>query len=499
MGCHSIRKAIGGAVTAAFVALLLPGTALAERPLTYGEVLEGAIANNPTVGRADLTRDAAEAAVMGANGVFDPALRLNGNYGRSQSRGFFQGFPFKSNSTSWDIGAGLTQTAPTGTTISAQTTLDRNLSTFTSEFGGLATTETQQDFYTSNANITISQQLLRGLTLSYNMQTVTRAQDSLDIAELTLERTRQEVLGQAASAYWTWVYQDRVATLAKESVDVAAEAARVGTLRVESGDLAPVERTRLQAAVIQAQQNLLDARIAAQQASDAVLLLIGEEPGQAILPATSVDDVLLLELDSERAVEVAMSQNLDIAVAAAQVERARADQRLAKHGQLPTLSATAAAGIGSQQSTAAEAVGGLFGDESFPFVNIGGVFEVPLGNRAARAESMRSGVEVLQRELDLEETTRRVRSEVLVQVTRLEAAQRKVDLAEFQVRLAQETLDAEEALNEAGRAIQKDVLEARQERDRLTSESAKARTDWRIAQVDLLRLQGQLSGTDGMF
>jgi outer membrane protein TolC len=112
---------------------------------------------------------------------------------------------------------------------------------------------------------------------------------------------------------------------------------------------------------------------------------------------------------------------------------------------------------------------------------------------------MRSGVEVLQRELDLEETTRRVRSEVLVQVTRLEAAQRKVDLADFQVRLAQETLDAEEALNEAGRAIQKDVLEARQERDRLTSEAAKARTDWRIAQVDLLRLQGQLSGTDGMF
>lgn len=496
MGWTAIHKTLA---SAALLALFLPTAVRAERPLTYGEVLEGAVANNPTVGRADLSRVAAEAAVMGANGMFDPALRVNGNYGRTQSRGFFQGFPFKSNSTNWDIGAGLTQTAPTGTTVSAQTSLDRNFSTFTTEFGGLPNTETQQDFYTANANITISQQLLRGLTLSYNMQTVTRAQDTLDIAELTLEKTRQEVLGQAASAYWTWVYQDRLATLAAESVEVAVEAARVGTLRVESGDLAPVERTRLQAAVIQAGQNLMDARIAAQQASDAVLLLIGEEPGQSILPATSVDDVLLLELDPERAVQVAMSQNLDIAVAAAQVERARADQRLAKQGQLPSLSATASAGIGSQQSTAADAVGGIFGDESFPFVNIGGVFEVPLGNRAARASSMRAGVDVLQRELDLEETTRRIRSEVLVQVTGLEAAQRKVGLADFQVRLAQETLDAEEALNEAGRAIQKDVLEARQERDRLTSEAAKARTDWRIAQVDLLRLQGQLSGTNGLF
>ena len=50
-----------------------------------------------------------------------------------------------------------------------------------------------------------------------------------------------------------------------------------------------------------------------------------------------------------------------------------------------------------------------------------------------------------------------------------------------------------EALADVGRAIQKDVLEARTELDRSRADAAKARTDYRLAQVELLRLQGQLT------
>ena len=83
------------------LACCLATPALAERPLTYREVLESAVAHNPTVGRADLARQQAQYAVRGASGVYDPMLNIGGNYRRSQQRGFFQGFPFKSNSTSY--------------------------------------------------------------------------------------------------------------------------------------------------------------------------------------------------------------------------------------------------------------------------------------------------------------------------------------------------------------------------------------------------------------
>lgn len=481
------------------LACCLATPALAERPLTYREVLERAVAYNPTVGRADLAREQAQAAVMGANGVYDPSLTVGGNYRRSQQRGFFQGFPFKSNSTSYDLSAGLSQTAPSGTTVSLETTLDRNLSTFETDFGGSTQTEQQQNAWTANTSLRLTQNLLRGFTVAYNMRTVTRARNSLDIADLTLERTRQQILADAASAYWTWVYQDELARIAADSVTTAEEAARIGALQVETGDLAPVERTRLDAALVQAQSQQIEARIAAQQAADAVLLMIGEDPGQDILPATPVDEVLALSLDADAAVEVAIAQNLEVAIAQAELEQARQDHRMARHEMLPSLSATASAGIGNQETTAGAAIGGLFGDQSFPSFTVGGNLQVPLGNRAARAEAQRTSATVLQEELDLQEVQRRVQSEVLLQVSRLGSAQRKVELADLQRRLAAETLAAEEALATAGRSIQKNVLEARTELERTTAEAAKARTDWQIAQVELLRLQGQLEGVSSVF
>ena len=53
--------------------------------------------------------------------------------------------------------------------------------------------------------------------------------------------------------------------------------------------------------------------------------------------------------------------------------------------------------------------------------------------------------------------------------------------------------ETEEALSEAGRTLLKDVLEARTELQRARAEAAKARTDIRLAQAFLLKLQGQLS------
>ncbi|MBW1881513.1 MAG: TolC family protein, partial [Deltaproteobacteria bacterium] len=83
-------------------------------------------------------------------------------------------------------------------------------------------------------------------------------------------------------------------------------------------------------------------------------------------------------------------------------------------------------------------------------------------------------------------------AQVEQQVRLLSQARRRVELVDINQRLAEETLSAEEALEQAGRSIQKDVLEARTEVHRARVEAAKARADYRLAQTELLRLQGQL-------
>lgn len=470
----------------------LGADAAASTPLTYREALTGAVEANPQLQSASLQADQSEASLKASRGQFDPVFGIDGQVRRSQTRGFFQGFPFDSQSRSWDVGTSLSGTAATGTTFAFNGGLDRNFSRFTTDFGAGLSNESVQDAYTSNLNVSVTQQLMRGIKLSYNVQNVTRARQGRDAARLTGERARQQTLADTAQAYWLWVYQDQLREIAEQSIVVATEALRVGDLQVQAGQLAPVERTRLEAAQVQAQQASLDARHASQEAADQVLLLMGRAPGVDVRPTTSPGEAPAMNIDVDQAVAVAMAQNVDLAVARTQAALAKIEAANARHGLLPTLAATVAAGVGAQDTSAGAALGGIADADAFPFFSVGGRFEVPVGNRSARGEADRSTLIVRQREIEVQEQERAVAAQVRQQVRVLVGAQQRVALADANLGLAAQMLEAEEALAQAGRAIQRNVLEARTELDRTRAEAAKTRNDWRTAQVELLRLQGQL-------
>ena len=465
-----------------------------SRPLPYDEVLRKAVENNPSLATSRMALLQAEGGVLSAQGQFDPTYTLDGSFDQRRTQGFFQGFPFTSRSESWRVGNRLSGSAATGTSYALNADLDGTLSEFETDFGLGGNQVQTQRATNANLGVSITQQLLEGILYRYNLQNVTRARQNASNAELQLEKAEQDAQYTAAEAYWNWVYTHELQRIADDSVEVAKEAFRVGQLQVESGQLAPVEATRLEAAMVQAEQAAIEARNTSEQAANALLLAIGEGPDQPIVPATPAGDVPPMELDEAAVVEVALAQNLDLAVSRAQLELARLDQSAAKHALLPTLSATGSAGVASQDITGSTggAVSGLFDSDNQPFVAVSGQLAVPLGNRAARGERDRTEGLVSQRERELADLERSVRAQVEEQVRSLQSARRSMELADVNLRLAEETLAAEEALASAGRNIQKDVLEARTEVDRSKAEAAKARTDYRLAQAQLLRLQGQV-------
>ncbi len=478
------------------------GLALAQdggRPITYDEALRTAVENNPTLATARMARQQAEGGVTSSQGQFDPTYTLDGSYRRSTNQGFFQGFPFSSRSEIWNINNQLAGTLGTGTTYALNAGLDRNLSTFITEFVPGQGTEQTQDVFTSNLNVSVTQQLLEGVLYRYNIQNVTRARQQLTTAELTELKAQQDALYTAAEAYWSWVYTVELRRIAGESVSVAEEALRVGRLQVENGTLAPVEGTRLEAAMVQAQQSELEAVTTAEQAANTLLLALGESPNQAVVPATPAGDVPPDEIDVEAAIDVdlvggdvAMAQNVDLMVSRANLQLAELDLANSKHALLPSLSATGSAGVAAQDDTTGAAISGLTDEDNQPFLSIAGQFSVPLGNRAARGSRDTNAATVSQRQRELADLERSVSAQVEQQVLSLHSARRRMELADANLRLAEQTLQAEEALASAGRNIQRDVLEARTELDRAKADAAKARTDYRLAQAQLLRLQGQL-------
>ena len=472
--------------------LLFPGLARAERPLTYEEAMGAAVAANPSLTEARLSRDQAEAALLGARGIFDPSFKANGAWANRDYRGFFQGFPFQSETRSWDLGAELSGSAPTGTTYGLTWALDHERSRYITDFG-TGDAETTLEPYVTSLQATVTQQLLKGHRLAYNMQNVTRAADSLDQARLTVEQVQQSTLADTARAYWSWDYTTQLEDIAQDRVALAEEDLRIGRLKLEAGDLAPLEITRLEVALVQACSSALEAKQAERQAADALLLAMGETPGQDLLPATAPGEVPVLQLDVDRVVEVALAQNLDLALARARAESAATALRLARHGTLPTLYLTGSAGVGAQDmDTASGALSGITGTDAYPNYSLGGTLDMPLGNRAARGERERTLAALHSAENTVQSTERSVRSQAELQVAALASAREKVELADANSRLAEETLRLEQALAETGRTILKDVLEARAAADSARAEAAKARTDYRLAQVELLKLQGLL-------
>ena len=483
--------------------LWMPLPALAGTLLTYEEALEGAVGNNPTLQQSRFFEAQAKNDWVGSRGAFDPSFELSGAYAKSTNRGFFQGFPFDSESTNFNWEGGFNGTAPTGTTWSVSGGLNRNLSTFTTLFGGFENEQTQ-DTFSGSMNGSVTQQLLKGLRLAYNMQNVTVAHNGWQNAQLSTSQSHQETLASAASAYWGWVYATEQLQISRDSVAVAEEALRVGGLKVEAGELAPVEKTRLEAAKVQAQATELTAKNQELESRNALLLLMGRSPGQDMEPATPVGTVVDLPIEAARAVQVAMEQNLQVLLARQTVDQSEELWINARHGMLPSLSATLSAGTSSQveltddQGNEIEGVKGSSAlsemlNEPLPTMSIGGLFTVPIGNRSARSARVNAEIEWEKKQLELQETERSVQSQVEQQVAILASARQTVDLADLNLRLSEEMLSAEEALVDAGRSIQKDVLEARNEVARSRAEAIKARTDYRLAQVELLRLQGQLT------
>ena len=293
------------------LALLAATTpALAQRPITYREALEASLEANPTLQRSEISRDQAKSTVVSSLGGFDPTYNLTGFYDQRTSQQFFGTAPVSFDNTSWSFTNGLSGTAHTGTSVDVSQSLTFNQFEVPFQLPNGQTQISSQQVYNGSLSASVTQQLLHGLSFKYNLENVTVSRRNLEVADLTFERSKQDTLAQAAQAYWNWVYQTNLAEIQNEAVSVAQEALRVGELKVDAGELAPVEKTRLQAALVQAQANAIDTENAAEQAANDLLLVMGEDPNQLALPATPAGEVPSYELDAEKAVKVAMEQNL---------------------------------------------------------------------------------------------------------------------------------------------------------------------------------------------
>lgn len=477
----------------ALVALALSPPARAADTLTLDQTVAEALAGHPALATSRLQVERADGGVLASKATFDPQLRVQGDVRNEESNQLFGGLVFDQSTLRTSATSTVSGSLPTGTGYTLTGTYSQN----NQEAPDFRTGQITETVRTApGVTAQLSQEVLRGHRMAFNRRQVVNANNAYAVAELQVEAQRQRALAEVANAYWSWVHTVALVDIAGERVDVAVEALRVGEAQLDEGRIAPVEVTRLRIAEVQARKARLDAEQAAARSGDALLVLIGRTPGAEITPGTPLDQVPdASTLEVEPAVEEALAGNLDLRVDALEAEQAALSTRLARHGQLPSLTLDGTLGL-------TQITNKIDGDQREPLPNqtfaAGATFTVPLGNRAARGEYAQTQADEALRRQELEQRRRQIAQETADQVRALRAAAEQVRLADLELELARQTLSAEEARQAAGRAVTKDVLEARTERFDAEIRLAKARVDAQLALIDLLRLQGRLDAVPGV-
>ncbi|MCB9779541.1 MAG: TolC family protein [Alphaproteobacteria bacterium] len=472
-------------------ALILLAAAPAQAaPMSYEDALQRALDRNPELLGASESRQSAEGALMAAKATFDPTLTASTGWTSSVGESTREFGEVLSDFRNYNWEAGVSQYFQTGTSVSLSTGGSR--STFRYELRDTGfIVESEDPEFSTDLGLSITQNLLQGLKPSYNQQGVRSAQRALDSAALAAEQTRQRVLADTARAYWALYQAQQLVMISDQALEVAQEEERIVLAKVEAGDLAPVERSRVAAAVVQARSGQLEARNNRDAAAEALQLLVGVPPDGAIEATTAPAEPTSVSLDLDALVAEALANNPELQSARNSEQTAELDLADARHGRLPELSATASYTLKGYETALGQSYGEVFSGD-LRDIYVGGNLSVPLGNRADRGSVIQSQAALAQARITREAMERTISQTVRSQARQVEQAGLKLELAIANQRLAEETLGAERALQDAGRALQKDVLAAIRAVDDAKVAVAQAHADHALAVVELMRVRGKL-------
>jgi outer membrane protein TolC len=465
------------------------------REVSLDEALSYASANRSA--RAVERQEAvARATLGGARSAFDPTLSASTELSAVDSAGFVAGFPTEASSIGSDSSVSIGATTSTGTTWELGADLGYQNMTTLASFGGEPTEQVQTN-WSGLVDLTLSQDLLAPFRQSDSAVAARQAGERLGSAELATLQARQDAVVTIAQAWWTWSSAVRLADTAERALGEAVALEAQTQARFDEGDVARLEVSRTRSARIGAAQDLLVAQVDVRAAADQLLLAMGEPPGQAIEP---VGDGAVAggETDPERSLARALEANPDVVIARADVAIAESALRDARRAALPELTAAGSVGMGSLSSDALGALQDLATEDGLPRWAAGLDLSVPLGGRAARSE--RSGAEA---ELDIAKLTlasveEQLRADVRAAVDAVVAGRAAVELAWAQLEVAEETEAGEQARVDEGESRLDDLIAARNARLDAVAAVVAAESDRARAELQLLRLEGRLGGTDGV-
>lgn len=495
-------------------------TKLATDPTIRRVSLKEAIAiglqNNPRLAARRLEPFRVAEGVLAAQGKFDPTLKGDLSYGRSEIPNVsVLGGAESSIVEDRFANFHLIKLFRTGTQISIDSInerIDNN-----SRFYQL------RPYYKPTLGLSLVQPLLRDFGWDFSYLVVRSAEQTAVAAGYQWEADLANFVLEVVTAYWTVAGTRELVVVRQEAKALAERTVQENQARVNVGLLPPVAVLEAKADVQSREADVITAEndfIVARQKLAQLLLY---RPNNGFIPSIvePIDEAMPEDImtDFEQSLQTALGARPEIQASAHGVQAQQFNERAAENALLPRLDAVGTIGgnglsgrpIVQQQSCVVvnqagqircvtppdNPYAGPIGDAynrigDFPNYAVGLKLEVPFANATAEAQAVQSRIARQQAELNHRELLSSVALDVAQSLADLTAARKNIDVTRTARELAEENLRNQEKRHEVGMATTKDLLDFQVKLTNARAEEVRARTSYAVAVDKWRRAQGEI-------
>jgi len=452
-------------------------------PLTLAEAVQRAIEHNPDLEIVHLDTEVEAARVGQSRGAYTPLFTTT--MGRSRNvtppTSLFLG-DTGVDVKDWFSTTGVRQRVPWGNgtwSISwdtARTTTNNPFSSFDPNLQ-------------SGLQFAFSQPLLRDRKIDASRQQYIVAKRNHDNSELRFRESVVQTVAAVKRAYWTFKATLANVDVQTRSLELAQELARQNKIRVDAGQIPPLDLVQAEAEVAQRRENLIQANATAGDAEDRLRRLV-MNPNDTAFWNVRIDPVdepppLVALPDAGSAVANALDVRPDLARARHDLENAATNVEFFGSQKLPDIrleTAYRGSGLGGTQflrtgefpgvisgtrnRSLADTIGQAFTPD-YPTWSLGVTVSYPLGHsyedaRLAQAEIERqqAAQRIASLKLQTVETVRQAARQVRSSAERVDAARASETLAEQRATDEQRRLDAGLSTTFLVTQAQRDLLQA---------------------------------------
>jgi len=457
-------------------------------PLTLGECIRRALANNFEIELQQHDLAIAQDELPIAHSLFYPVISLDG--ARSTDRTSKDAVLPDLRSTGVNSRLGFTQRLWTGTTITLGSSLDRYASNqpFTSISGGTLTTNPNSLSYTSGLTLGLAQPLLKGFG-GVNTIPIRQAEITAQIAEQTYEDRALDVIRRTEVAYFVLTgARDQLAVF-RTSHTLAERLLKEAEARHTAGMATKIDLLEGRVGVANARLNVLQAENVVRSSEDQLLMLIGRFALETPLGPTLVDEVPEAIPSEQDSYAQALEHQPAIRSARAALELTRLQLALAKDDLKPSVDLGLTLGLAGDDRSRDRAFSSAFAPERSAW-QAGLSITYPLGRVGEKARFRQATRAQTRDELAIHKLEQDVLVAVRESVRSVRTNEEAVKIASLASNLAQEQYEAERVRYRSGLSTSRRVLEAQKDLESARVAELQAKLDLRTALSTLYRIEG---------